>query len=69
MVDEQGKFEIKDVPFGEYEAAVKQVLDPHEPGHIPFDKRIPRKYRSGGTSGIAVSIQSEDEVVIAIEME
>ena len=38
-------------------------------GHIPFDKRIPKKFRSGGTSEIAVSIQSEEDVAIAIEME
>ena len=34
LVDEQGAFEIKEVLYGEYEVAVKQVLDPHEPGHL-----------------------------------
>ena len=68
-VNDQGTFELKDVPFGEYQIAVLQVLDPHDPGDPPPDKRIPEKYRDGKTSGITVSVNSVEEVVLKIEMD
>ena len=65
IVGESGEFELKEIPFGDYEVTVSQKLtnDPE----VVFDKRIPKKYRSKKTSGLSVSINSA-ETVFDIEM-
>lgn len=68
MVKKDGTFELKDIPFGEYQVAVQQVLDPHDPGDPPPDDRIPDIYRDPKTSGLTFVINSTDEFVLDIEM-
>lgn len=66
IVGESGEFELKEIPFGDYEVTVGQ-----KPTNSPdpvFDKRIPKKYRSKKTSGLSVSITSAEPVVFNIEM-
>ena len=65
IVGESGKFELKDVPFGDYEVTVSQK--PTNAAKEVFDKRIPKKYRSKKTSELSVSITSA-EAVLNIEM-
>jgi len=63
-VDLLGKFEIKDVPFGDYKVMVGQ-LPSNEMEYI-FDTRIPKKYRDKNTSGIRVSVVGVDREVLDI---
>ena len=50
MVNDDGKYIIKDIPLGDYKLAVLQK--PHFNAVAdPFDERIPEKYRSVNTSG------------------
>ena len=66
MVGESGDFELKEIPFGEYQVTVSQ-----KPTNAPeevFDKRIPKKYRSKKTSELSVSITSAEPAVFNIEM-
>ena len=38
MVNGQGTFELKDIPFGEYQVAVHQLIDPHDASDkLPVD--------------------------------
>ena len=66
--NEQGVFEKKGIPFGEYKVAVQQMLDAHSATGTPLDKRIPKKYRSIKTTELSVSIQDVEPVVFNIEM-
>ena len=66
IVGESDEFELKEIPFGDYEVTVSQ-----KPTNSPdpvFDERIPKKYRSKKTSELSVSITSEEAVVFNIEM-
>ena len=65
-VDDSGSYELKGIPFGEY--SVKVFQTPSNDPDAPFDKRIPGKYRDFKTSGLTVSIPSEEAVVYDIEM-
>ena len=52
IVGESGEFELKEIPFGDYEVTVSQ-----KPTNSPdpvFDERIPKKYRSKKTSELSV---------------
>ena len=69
MVDENGKFRFEEVPFGDYQLSVRQFVDPYTTGDIPFDKNIPKKYRSHKTSGLEVSVPTSEEVVFDFNME
>ena len=66
MVGESGEFELKDIPFGDYEVTVNQK--PTNDFEVVFDKRIPKKYRNKKTSELSVSITSAEPVVFDIEM-
>lgn len=65
-VDEAGNFEIKNVPFGEYGVSLTQK--PTNDIKVVFDKRIPKKYRNAGTSGLTASLTTAEPVVLNIEM-
>ena len=65
-VGESGTYELKDLPFGDYE--ITMVQKPTNEPIATFDKRIPKKYRDIKTSGLRVSIVSEEPVVYDIEM-
>ena len=66
-VNESGKFEIKDIPFGDYEIIVGQ--QPTSDRAEVFDKRIPAKYRDPKTSGFKASFTGPEPVTLDIEME
>lgn len=66
-VNETGTFVMNDVPFAEYQVTVQQK--PTNDMVEVFDTRIPRKYRNTDTSGITVSFETADEVVLNIEMD
>jgi len=65
-VDAEGRYEIKNLPFGEYE--ITMVQRPSNAVVEVFDKRIPRKYRDPKTSGLTASVTSNDPVELDIEM-
>ena len=67
-VDDAANYKITEIPFGDYEVYLytKQVYSTED---IPPDPRIPKKYRSRKTSGLTVSIDSQDEVKFDIELE
>lgn len=66
--DESGSYLRKDIPFGDYQFAVHQLVDPHSTAPTPIDERIPKKYRTFDTSEITISVQSEDEQIFNLEM-
>ena len=66
-VDEFGNFQIKNVPFGEYQVWVCQK--PSNDPNFVLDTRIPKKYRRKETSEVTVSVETADEVVLNIKMD
>jgi len=66
-VSDSGEYTLKNIPFGDYQVRVYPTPN-DSPVEIP-DRRIPKKYRRGETSGLAVSVSSEEEVVYDIELE
>ena len=66
-VDESGKYELKNIPFGEYQVSV--TPEPTNDAVYVPDRRIGRKYRNKDTSGITVSIQAVDTKVLDIALE
>lgn len=68
-VTAEGNFRIEEIPLGEYQIAIHQIIDSFTTAAIPFDKRIPSKYRNPKTSGFTASIQGEEEVVVDLNME
>lgn len=66
-VGQDGTFSIEDVPLGEYQIAVRQKTS-NSPKEQPFDKRIPKKYRSGETSGFSTTIvEGENSVDLKMD--
>ena len=56
MVNEEGKYIIRDIPLGDYKLAVMQK--PHfDAVPDPFDETIPKEYRSVNTSGFEFSLE------------
>ena len=66
-VDESGSFELKEIPFGEYQVRVVQT--PSNLDVNVVDDRIPKKYHRLGTSGLSASITSIEPVTLDIDME
>lgn len=66
-VSESGTFELKGIPFGDYQVRVVQM--PTNLEVKVFDERIPKKYRNLKSSGLTVSITSTDPVTLDIDME
>jgi len=67
IVDESGTYELKDIPFGEYQVRVVQRAS-NSPVNV-YDERIPKKYSDVKTSGITASITSQEPVVLNIDLE
>lgn len=65
-VDLEGKFEITEIPLGNYELLINQRTT-NEIKEEPFDKRIPRRYRASTTSGFTKEIV-EGENSIELKM-
>lgn len=67
VVGESGTYEIKNLPFGDYDVSMYQT--PTNAVVEVFDKRIPKKFRSTKTSGLKVSLTPADPAVtLDIEM-
>lgn len=65
-INASGTYEVKNLPFGDYK--ITMVQKPTNEVNEVFDKRIPKKYRDEKSSGLSVSIDSEEQVVYDIEM-
>ena len=65
-VDENGEFEFKELPFGEYEIYIYQK--PTNAVKEVIDERIPDKYKTKETSGLKASITSAEPVTLDIDM-
>ena len=65
-VDSEGRYEVKNLPFGEY--TITMVQKPTNAVVEVFDKRIPKKYRDPKTSGLAASVTSDAPVEFNVEM-
>jgi len=66
-VDEQGNFEIKNVPLGDYQIWFYPKPS-NDPNHVP-NIRIPMKYLKKETSGISASVKEKaEEVKLNVEM-
>ncbi|MDB2687061.1 hypothetical protein N9Y42_07590 [Mariniblastus sp.] len=67
VVDESGTYEVKGIPFGDYDVSMYQT--PTNAVVEVFDERIPKKFRNTKTSGLKVSITAEEpSVTFDIEM-
>ena len=66
-VNEEGRFTLTDIPFGEYKIRVVQM--PTNATKKVNDDRIPKKYRRPETSGLTASIPSAEPVTFDIDME
>lgn len=58
-VGPDGKYEIAEIPTGDYSVFVLQKPSETDK-ELPFDKRIPQKFRDPKTSGLSVSIKEGD---------
>jgi len=65
-VDEAGNYEVKNIPFGDYDIYMYQL--PTNDVVEVFDKRIPKKFRNKKTSGLNASFTSEDPVTLNVDM-
>lgn len=66
-VDESGNYEVKNIPFGDYDIYMYQT--PTNAVVEVFDERIPKKYRNKKSSGLKASLTSSEPVTLNIEME
>lgn len=65
--DDTGKYEVKEIPLGNYNVSVLQRPF-NGAANEPFDKRIPQKFRDRKTSGFEVEIK-EGENQLDLNME
>ena len=57
--DDDGKYQVNNIPLGHYIVSVLQRTT-NDPEPEPFDKRIPAKFRDRKTSGFEVEIKDGD---------